>query len=160
MVKNSPLRSYLLPSIKDGMTKKQISLLVQQSVKSVLEKGNVLQVAEAIAVMTEFIKGLKNNEQLMSYLRDELSKHGGKFSTSSGARIELSEVAVEYDYSGNGEWVSLDKEITALEEKRKALEDRLKRIPPGSLLVDEETGEVLTGPAKSSKSSYKITLQK
>ena len=39
-------------------------------------------------------------------------------------------------------------------------EDRLRKIPSGKILVDEETGEVMIGPSKTSKSSYKVTLLK
>jgi hypothetical protein len=45
-----------------------------------------------------------------------------------------------------------------LQEKKKGLEDRLRSIAPGRIGVDHETGEVIEGAFKSSKSTYRITL--
>jgi hypothetical protein len=56
--------------------------------------------------------------------------------------IEACEVSIEYDYSNNASWVELDKAITELTEKKKALEERLRRIPAGKIIVEGETGEV------------------
>jgi hypothetical protein len=160
MVKSSAQHNYLLPSIKTGLNKKQIASLVEQSIKNVLEHGNAFQVVEVIAVMSEFIKGIRNDDRLVNYLREELTKYQGKYTTNAGAKIEACEVGIEYDYSNDASWVELDKAITELTEKKKALEERLRRIPAGKIIVEGETGEVFTGPAKSSKSSYKITLLK
>ena len=77
-----------------------------------------------------------------------------------GAKVEICETGVKYDFSLNEEWVRLAEAEAAIAEKRKALEERLKKIPAGKSLVDNETGEFLIGPAKSSKTSIKVTLAK
>jgi hypothetical protein len=160
MAKSLTQHKPLLPAISGGLNKSQISILVQKSVETVMERGNILQMAEVVSVMEEFIKGFRKDERFIDYLREELIKNQGAIITKAGAKIEVCEVGVVYDYSSDAGWRELDRQIKELECKRKVVEDRLRRIPPGKTIVDGETGEVFTGPAKSSKSSYKVTLSK
>jgi len=147
-----------LPVIGEGLTKRQISRLADQSVDNLLEEGNVFQVAEALAAMEEFVRSVRKDERYVQFLRDELSKHHGRLTTHSGAKIEACEAGVRYDYSHNAEWRDLDEAIRILMEKRKAVEEKLRAIAPGRIGVDTETGEVIDGPGKSSRSTYRITL--
>jgi hypothetical protein len=149
-----------LPTIKDGLNKKQIAELADQSVSNVLEQGNIFQVAEALAAMEEFVKNVRKDERFVEFLREELTKHRGRLTTNSGARIEVCEAGVMYDYSSNGEWRELDEQIKILTEQRKFVEEKLRKLDPGKMAVDPETGEVLEGPVKTSKSTYRITLSK
>lgn len=147
-----------LPSIKEGLTKKQISELANQSVMKALEEGNVFQVAEALAAMEEFAKAVRRNDEFVGFLREELIKHNGRLNTYSGAKIEICEAAVSYDYSSNGEWREIEAQLAFLQEKKKAIEEKLRKIAPGRMTVDPETGEITEGPLKTSKSTYRITL--
>ena len=149
-----------LPSIKEGLSKKDIADLAEQSVNNVLEEGNVFQVAEALAAMEEFVKNVRKDERFVEFLRDELTKHRGRLTTNSGARIETCEAGVMYDYSNNGEWRELDQQIKMLTDQKKAVEEKLRKLAPGRMAVDPETGEVLEGPLKTSKSTYRITLSR
>ncbi len=76
----------VLPSITEGLSKKQIADLADESVGHLLEEGNVFQVAEALAAMEEFVKTVRKDERYIQYLRDELAKHHGKLITASGAK--------------------------------------------------------------------------
>jgi hypothetical protein len=147
-----------LPSIQEGLNKKQIRDLADNSVEHVLENGNVFQVAEALAAMDEFVKTMRKDERYIQFLRDELVKHHGRLTTSSGAKIEMCEAGVSYDYSNNAEWNNLEAQIKALQEQKKGLEERLRSIAPGRIGVDPETGEVIEGAFRSSRSTYRITL--
>lgn len=158
-----------LPSIKEarltepfgqGLSKTEIGELADQSVNNVLEEGHVFQVAEALAAMEEFVKNVRKDERFVQFLRDELAKHHGRLVTDSGAKLELCEAGVSYDYSTNAEWCGLDEQIKILLEQRKAVEEKLRMIAPGRMAVDPETGEVIEGPLKSSKSTYRITLKR
>ena len=149
-----------LPSIGEGLSKKQIAALADQSVDQLLEQGNVFQVAEVLAAMEEFARTVRKDERYIQFLRDELSKHHGKLQTKSGAKIEICEAGVSYDYSNNGEWRMLEEEIRILQERKKALEEKLRKVAPGRMAVDPETGEVIEGPMKTSRSTYRITLSK
>ncbi|HTM92222.1 MAG TPA: hypothetical protein VL095_07385 [Flavisolibacter sp.] len=160
MAKHLVQHNETLPSIKEGLSKKQIAELADQSVSSVLEQGNVFEVAEALAAMEEFVKNVRKDERFVDFLRDELTKHRGRLTTNSGAKIEICEAGVSYDYSGNGEWRELEQQIKMLTDQRKAVEEKLRKLGPGRMAVDPETGEVLEGPLKTSKSTYRITLSK
>lgn len=160
MAKHLAQHKETLPSISEGLGKKQIADLAKQSVNNVLEEGNVFQVAEALAAMEEFLKNVRNDERFVEFLRDELTKHRGRLTTNSGARIETCEAGVSYDYSSNGEWRELDQQIKILTDQRKAVEEKLRKLAPGRMVVDTETGEVLEGPVKTSKSTYRITLSR
>ena len=160
MAKHLVQHNQTLPPIKEGLSKKQIAELADQSVNNVLEEGNVFQVAEALAAMEEFVKNVRKDERFVQFLREELEKNRGRLTTNSGARIEVCEAGVNYDYSSNGEWRELDEHIKILTERRKAVEEKLRKLAPGRMAVDPETGEVLEGPVKTSKSTYRITLSK
>lgn len=147
-----------LPSIREGLNKKQIAELAMQSVANVLEEGNVFQVAEALAAMEEFTKAVRKNEGYIEFLREELVKHNGRLTTTSGAKIEVCEAGVSYDYSHSAEWREIEEAIQFLQAKKKAVEEKLRKIAPGRMAVDPETGEVMEGAFKTSKSTYRITL--
>jgi hypothetical protein len=151
----------VLPAIREGLNKTQIGQLAEQSVENVLEdQSNVFLVAEAIAAMEEFARQVRRDERFVELLRDEIIKHNGRVTTPSGAKLEICEAGVSYDYSADTGWSSLEREIQELTERKKALEEKLRRIAPGHVWVDQETGEVLEGPMKASKSTYRITLAK
>ena len=149
-----------LPFIKEGVSKTQINHMATQLVEAVLEEGNVFQVAEGLAAMEEFVKAVRKDERFVDFLRDELLKHHGRLQTTSGAKIEVCEAGVTYDYSHYAEWRVLDEQIRLLTTRKKALEEKLRQVAPGRVAVDPETGEILEGPLKSSKSTYRITLAK
>jgi hypothetical protein len=147
-----------IPAIREGLCKKQIAQMADDSVGQLLEEGNVFAVAEALAAMEEFVKTVRKDERYIQFLRDELVKHQGRLVTASGAKLELCEAGVSYDYSGNAEWRELEAHRYELERRKKSLEEKLRLLAPGRVAVDPETGEMLEGPQKTSKSTYRITL--
>lgn len=159
MVKQETQHS-ILPALEEGLGKAGIARLAGQSVDYLLEEGDVFRAAEALAAMDEFVKAVRRDERYVQFLRDELAKYQGRKTTASGASIENCEAGVRYDYSGNGEWRLLNSEIQKLQERKKELEEQLRSLAPGQLAVDQETGEVIEGALKTSKSTYRITLAK
>ena len=147
-----------LPQLGEGLSKSQIAGLADNAVSNLLEEGSVFGVAEALATMEEFAKNVRKDERYIQFLRDELAKHHGRLLTSSGAKIELCEAGVVYDYSGNAEWRQLEAERFEIDRRKKAVEEKLRTMAPGRIAVDPETGEVLEGAQKTSKSTYRITL--
>jgi hypothetical protein len=147
-----------LPPIREGLNKKQIAELAAQSVENLLEEGNVFQVAEALAAMEEFTKTVRKNERYVDFLREELIKNNGRLTTTSGAKIEICEAGVSYDYSHSAEWREIEEGIKFLQDKKKEVEEKLRKVAPGRMAVDPETGEVIEGAFKTSKSTYRITL--
>lgn len=149
-----------LPAIGEGLTKSQVKALARQSVDHVLEEGGVAQVAEAVAVMEEFVKVIRKDERFIDFMRDELVMYNGTIKTTSGALIQLCEAGVSYDYSEDPSWRHLNDQILQLTEQRRQIEEKLRQIPPGKMVADPETGEVFVGALKSSKSTYRITLSR
>jgi hypothetical protein len=160
MEKHATQPEHTLPSIKDGLSKQEIRNMASQSVDQVLEEGNVFKVAEALAAMEEFVKTVRKDERFVQFLRDELAKYHGKLVTASGARIESCEAGVSYNYSHHAEWREVDEELKRLTEKKKMIEEKLKVVGPGRMAVDTETGEVVEGASKTSRSTYRITLSR
>jgi hypothetical protein len=160
MAKHLVQHKETLPHLQEGLSKRQIADLADQSVSTLMEEGNVFQVAEALAALEEFAKVVRKDERYIQYLRDELAKHHGQLRTNSGAKIELCEAGVSYDYSASAEWNELDQQIKELQERRKAVEEKLRAVAPGRIGVDTETGEVIEGAMKQSKSTYRITLSR
>src|SRR6476469_2300462 len=158
MAKEVKQQLEVLPAFRHGLSKKQVQSLVNQSVENLLEGGNVAQVAEVLAVMEDFVKGIRKDERFVDLMRDELLKNGGSMKTTSGAKIEACEASTTYDDSENGSWCFLNEKLAELNERKKELEGKLRLITGGKEVVDEETGEVFIGPLKTSKSTYRITL--
>lgn len=150
----------MLPSFRQGMSKNTISELASASVNLAIEDGNVLQIAEAISAMAEFVELVRKNDLFINAVVEEANKNKGKIDLPGGAKIEACETGTTYNFSHTPEWVELKNQEKEISDKRKALEDRLKKIPAGKLLVDEESGETLCGPSKTSKSNYKLSLPK
>lgn len=153
-----PHKNAALPTFRDGLCKREIIALADRSVSNLLEQGNVFQVAEALAAMEEFVRSVRKDERYVQFLRDELLKHHDRLVTPSGARIEACEAGVQYDYSQSAEWRELQEEMEHLSARKKSIEERLRSIAPGKMAVDTETGEVMEGAFKTSKSTYRITL--
>jgi hypothetical protein len=160
MAKHLPQLKSSLPSIQEGLSKRQITALANELVETVLEEGNAIQIAEAMAAMEEFVQRVRKDERFVDFLRDELLKHNGRMLTASGAKIEVCEAGVSYDYSQDPGWSNVDAQIKELTQQKKAIEETLRKLAPGRMAVDPETGEVLEGPTRKSKSTYRITLAK
>lgn len=74
-----------------------------------------------------------------------------------GARIEPMEAGIKYNYEscGHPRYAVLKKELKDLEEFLKALKQK-------TVMVDEDTGDIITlyPPLKTSTSTVKVTLSK
>jgi hypothetical protein len=149
-----------LPSLSKCITKSQIGTLVDKCIRAVLEQGDTIAFVEHIKALEEFVHCVRKDDQLTDSVRDEVINHNGRITTASGSRIELCEAGTKYDFSQDAEWTRLQEEIDDLSALQKQREQVLRFVKEGKMAVDEETGELLVGPSKTSKSGYKITLAK
>jgi hypothetical protein len=154
-----------LPIISNQLTKTQIKLIAQQSVNDLLERGNPIQVAEAISKMELLIKEIKADQRYIDYVREELIKLGKSTQSESGTKIECAEVGTKYDYNncGDTKWQMFKQQVDSATQSLKEREEFLKTIPYGGLQVlDDVTGELvhINPPIKTSTSSYKVTIGK
>ena len=154
-----------LPLITKELTKTQIKAIADNSISEILENGNVIEVADTISKMEYFIKELKGSREFIDYVRDEVTKFGKDFKTSTGTKIELMESGIKYDYTqcGDSEWELLNQQIDSLKTQIADREKFLKALPlNGEHLACKMTGEInlVFPPSKSSTSTYKVTLAK
>lgn len=129
-------------------------ILIQQVADGEL---NAIDVALQLKVMEEFVKDAR--EKLNEFAIGELYKHPSGKASLHDTKIEIAETGVKYDYSADNVWRALKEESELASAMLKSREEMLKKIPTGSQLVDSD-GEVITGPTKTSTTSYKITLAK
>ena len=99
------------------------------------------------------------NAGIKDYVLSESEKYEGKTFTKEGAKIEVSDMGVKYDYStcGDPTWDELNRKITELTTRRKAREEFLKVIPENGS-VDPETGSIFHRPARTATRGIKITI--
>lgn len=78
-----------------------------------------------------------------------------------GAKVEVVEAGVKYDYSQNENWQIIEMQIKPLREKQKALEKEIAlSTKMGKMIIDDD-GEVVASPVpRTSTTSLKITLAK
>ena len=157
--------NYQLPVLVNTTTKTAITQHSENVVNQLLESGFIVQAAEQIAIIENFVATVKKDKRFIECLRDELQKSSGKLKTNNGVSIEAAEVGTKYDFSNCGDPVLIRLEQSAAKiseqlEQRKAF---LKTVDTsGYIITDEETGETtkVYPPSKTSTSSYKVTIAK
>ena len=103
------------------------------------------------------------SSSIAKYVRDEAEKHGTKSFDYMGAKVELAETGVNYNYDvcGDPEWEELQTSLKQLKADIKAREEFLKSLKKPITVANEETGEVITikPPVKTSTSGVKISIK-
>ena len=88
----------------------------------------------------------------------------GKSCKVAGARIEVTETGVKYDYSVIPSWQNVQRKIDALKELQKSIEGKAKFASEKSPYIDcdTETGEQteIVAIPRTSTTAIKITLGK
>ena len=155
---------YQLPTITDQLTKTQIKIMSEHIIEELQNNGNIIQSADAIAKMELLIKEIRGSKEWVAYLREEVSKYGKDFTTSSGTKIELAEVGTKYDFNNcNDEILSgLLKAEEDISESVKKRKEFLKMLPVEGCDIITSEGEVVKifPPSKTSTSSVKLSIQK
>ena len=155
---------YQLPTLTNGISKSQLKIMADMSLKEIFDNGRAIEAAEALSVMENFIKELRANKQFSDYVRDEIAKNGKQIETQS-AKLELAETGVKYNFDNCGDalYQQLEQQLQSIEADLKDRKEFLKTVPLSGLsIINEQTGEVCTiyPPSKQSTSTYKITLKK
>lgn len=148
-------------SLLSGFNKEMVGMLYGILKAAVFEGGDTMfRHLESLQLISKFKEFLTEDKEALEFITSEISKYGKAYVSDRGVKFELAETGTKYDYSLNTEWRDLAEKEGEIKAKKRELEDKLKTIPAGKLLVDSETGETYIGPGKTSKSSYKITLPK
>lgn len=97
----------------------------------------------------------------MALIKDDLIKAIGNGTTLYGAKLELAESGVKYDYASNEQWKELESQIKPFKQAQKEIEEQIKMATKiGKSIVDESTGELISPVTKTSTTTSKITLSK
>lgn len=154
---------------------KELQLLNWQPNKSEIERvatemvqgitdGN-LQTEKALLTIRAIRVAMESAEdKIKDQVIDELYKRGKEGFDMYGAKVNLKELGVKYDFNNclDSEWKNLDAEIKRLTDLRKERESFLKSLTKTMTIVDEVTGEVMQvhPPIRQSTTSYTITFAK
>ena len=147
-------------------TKSQIKTFAEQMINSVLDGyADPLKVKVQLAAMKKTIEEIESNDEFKEAILNEAAKfHKEELKDIYNSKIEIKETAVKYDYSqcGMPEYESIISDITALTERKKKLETRLKTINASEEYICPSTGEIVTlkAPSKQSTTSIVITINK
>lgn len=121
---------------------------------------NPLDIEIQLKAMEECIKRLRADNDIKEAVINEALKHSDKQFEWRGAKIQVREGGVSYDYAGTGdsEWAILKEEESQVIEKRKARERFLQSIPIDGT-VSPVTGELIRPPVRTSKTTIAVTLK-
>lgn len=102
------------------------------------------------------------NAGVQSAIIEEINKHG-KSASHLGAKLEVMEAGVRYDYSkcNDSELMRLEADLLAATNAVKLRQQFLRTIPTeGQTIISQLTGEVETiyPPSKSSTTTIKTTM--
>lgn len=141
------------------LPKKEIIALAQTEAREMVETAQV-------NILPIYINAKRVNEYLTAFTKEvqdaatqEAAAYGEKSFKAHGAKVEMAEVGISYDYSQDQEWVTLNNIISEVREKQKQREAFLRGLKEPLNTVSDE-GELVTlhPPVKRSSTSLKVTL--
>lgn len=120
--------------------------------------GGEIEPMRALALvdaMERACKEVKDNADVQRAWQETIAREGKQGVTVNGRNYTLAEGGVKYDFTQCNcfRWEELTRQINALTEERKKVEDMLKHLS-GSV-VDADTGEVLHLPERTSRTIIK-----
>lgn len=170
---NKPVELQLIPGQIITLSKTNAESFHQQMKAVIIETGfGLFEYVEVIKFFEKLKDQINGNSQskiepdkeLVSMIRDEISKNNGKLTTARGVKFEIAETGTKYDFSqcNDPELVEYEEKLNDYKEKVKLRQDFLKTVPAKGLDIITADGEPVKvyPPSKSSNSSYKVTLPK
>lgn len=124
-----------------------------------------IQIEKGIIILRAIKKAIEDAEdKLYSDVVDAISKYGKEGASINGAKINIKELGVKYDFDNCNDsiWNDLNNQIKELTEKRKEREAFLKNIIKLTSFVNDETGEIysINPPIKKSTTGFTIQFAK
>ena len=121
----------------------------------------VVKAKSLYEVLSLFLK----DDDVKRLVVNECSKYGkGETPSFSGAKVQVKETGVKWDYTDCGDLVynSLVQQMEELKQRMKQRESYLKTITKRKTEIDEATGEIYTilPPVRTATTSYSITYNK
>lgn len=143
--------------LEPTLSKKEINSLITTVVSEVNEGyRNPLETVVKLKAISKVADGICSD--IMEQATNEASKYS-KNEKVYGAKIDVRESGVKYDYSRSQTWRDLVEEKQALEAQIKEVEAAMRVASEHNPYVDITTGEVFTTPApKQSKTIVAVTF--
>jgi molybdopterin converting factor small subunit len=167
----------LTPDHIPVLSKQNAATFHAKAKEKIYEEGGAFEYVEVIkffAALDKEINGDSNSKkepdkEFIEFLREEISKQGNggdkaEFKTERGVKFTLAEVGSSYDFSKCNDQELLETEELAKfwADKVKERKEFLKTLPLSGLDIITKDGEAIKifPPAKSSRSSFKVSLPK
>jgi hypothetical protein len=171
------LEIVLTPDHIPVLSKQNAATFHKQAKERIYEQGGAFEYIEVIkffAALDKQISGdkqakIEEDKEFIDYLRDEIKKQGNggdkaEFTTERGVKFTLAEVGTSYNFSqcNDQELCDLENIADSAAASVKARKEFLKTVPLSGLEILTKDGELVTvyPPAKSSRSSFKVSLPK
>ena len=140
-------------------SKENIASIANRIIESVKEgEQDPLSLSVRLAAIEKVCEQVR--EGITEIALSELGKHQNGKTEVFGAKVERKEVGVKYDFSLTQKWVDLKAKEDAIATERKNLETMLKTIPGTTQILEGDEVIELIPAAKTSKTSFAITLSK
>lgn len=115
--------------------------------------------------MYEVLSSFLKDDDVKELVVNECEKYGkGETPSFAGAKVQVKETGVKWDYTDCGDPVydSLSIQMEELKQRMKQRESYLKTITERKTEIDEATGEIYTilPPVRTATTSYSITYNK
>lgn len=131
------------------------------SVKSEMLAGYMTgqEILILIKALDKIVSALKKDEEINTYVNDEMDKYVEKTIKYLGNQI-TKRTSVKYDYStcNDSKWNELKDKETQIKSEIKGREMWLKSLKESK--PDQDTGELIFPAAKTTTDSYVITFKK
>jgi len=130
-----------------------------EAIKQQLLNGEVypLELLANLKIIERTLKSIFADNKITEVFLDSMG--GDDKRDAYGCTFKVKESGVTYDYSVSNDWCELDNQIKELTEKRKDIEDMLKRSNHNASYVDISTGQAINGIDKKSKTILEVTIK-
>ncbi len=144
-------------------TKKQVQTFVLSIKDEILNSGSdALRILKQLKMVEKTLAEVLSDDEINKHLvnQAENNYNSDELENLFGAKFQIREVGVKYDYSKCDDLTldQLEKQKKELDKKIKERQGLLKSIKPLTTVFDESTGVELKAPSKSSKTKLVVTL--
>jgi len=132
-----------LGTINRDLSKKEIEEMAVVDADAIVNAGSydLLQVYIEMKRYEAYLNGIMTHLKTSAF--EQASEQGEKKFDYNDAKVTISEYT-KYDYSVDDNWTDLDAKIQELQQQRKEREKYLKKSSEEDVLIDTETGEVIS----------------
>ncbi len=143
-------------------TKAQIKTFVASIKEEILNSGDdALKVLKQLKMVEKTLQVVLLDSDIEKHFVDIANKyHRDELENLYGAKFEIKDVGVKYDYlaAGDYELEKMEKDLQKLKDQIKDRKNQIKSIKQGEEMVCEDTGCVVTRPVRSAKTKVVVTL--